>query len=196
MKKKIILQLFLIILMIGSSVIFYRLYVVSNSKMVVADNNEDQNEANKSVEENQNIIENFQYSVENLNKEKYNISSKEAIIDLEQPDLIYMKDVVGVIQLNNLSSIYIYSDNALFSKTTYETNFDTNVLIKYDVHQIKSDKLKFIFKENLVTISNNVKYKSLNTELQADRVKIDLITKDTKIFMDNKTEKVKIVTSN
>lgn len=182
--------------MIGSSVIFYRLYVVSNSKMVVADNNEDQNEANKSVEENQNIIENFQYSVENLNKEKYNISSKEAIIDLEQPDLIYMKDVVGVIQLNNLSSIYIYSDNALFSKTTYETNFDTNVLIKYDVHQIKSDKLKFIFKENLVTISNNVKYKSLNTELQADRVKIDLITKDTKIFMDNKTEKVKIVTSN
>lgn len=194
MRKKTILQIFLIILIFGGSAIFYQIYVVNNSKIVVAGKNQNQNENQN--EKNKNIIKNFQYSVENLNNEKYNINAKEAIIDFEQPELIYMKDVSGIIKLNNSSNIFIYSDSALFNKISYETNFNTNVLIKYDFHQIKSDKLRFIFKENLVTISNNVKYKNLNTELQADRIIIDLITKNTKIFMNNNTEKVKIITLN
>jgi lipopolysaccharide export system protein LptA len=70
------------------------------------------------------------------------------------------------------------------------------VLITHDVHEIKSDKLDFFLKENLVTISDNIKYKGVNTELLADKIKINLITKDTRIFMNNKTEKIKTVTLN
>ena len=54
--------------------------------------------------------------------------------------------------------------------------------------------LDFFLKENLVTISDNIKYKGTNTELLADKIKINLITKDTKIFMNNKTEKIKTIT--
>ena len=70
------------------------------------------------------------------------------------------------------------------------------MLIEHDIHEIKSDKLDFFLKENLVTISGNIKYKDVNTELLADKIKINLITKDAKIFMNNKTEKIKTVTLN
>jgi lipopolysaccharide export system protein LptA len=194
--RKIILQLFIIALMTSTSIIFYRTYFLNNSKKAVEVNNKTENKIVENIEENKNIIENFEYSVKNLNNDEYNITSKEATIDLNNPDLIYMKDVIAIMQTNKSPNIYIYSDNALFNKRTYETNFDTNVLIEYDIHEIKSDKLDFFLKENLVTISDNIKYKDVYTELLADKIKINLITKDAKIFMNNKTEKIKTVTLN
>jgi lipopolysaccharide export system protein LptA len=194
--RKIILQLFIIALMTSTSIIFYRTYFLNNSKKAVEVNNKTENKIVENIEENKNIIENFEYSVKNLNNDEYNITSKEATIDLNNPDLIYMKDVIAIMQTNKSPNIYIYSDNALFNKRTYETNFDTNVLIEHDIHEIKSDKLDFFLKENLVTISDNIKYKGTNTELLADKIKINLITKDAKIFMNNKTEKIKTVTLN
>tara|TARA_B110000858_G_scaffold22437_1_gene22659 strand:+ start:326 stop:886 length:561 start_codon:yes stop_codon:yes gene_type:complete len=186
----------MIALMTSTSIIFYRTYFLNNSKKAVEVNNKTENKIVENIEENKNIIENFEYSVKNLNNDEYNITSKEATIDLNNPDLIYMKDVIAIMQTNKSPNIYIYSDNALFNKRTYETNFDTNVLIEHDIHEIKSDKLDFFLKENLVTISDNIKYKGTNTELLADKIKINLITKDAKIFMNNKTEKVKTVTLN
>ena len=182
--------------MTSLSIIFYQTYFINNSKKIVEAENKTENKIVENIEKNKNKIENFEYSVKNLNNEKYDITSKEAIIDLKNPNLIYMKNVIAIMQTNKAPNIYIYSDNALFNKITYETNFDTNVLIKHDVHEIKSDKLDFFLKENLVTISDNIKYKGVNTELLADKIKINLITKDTKIFMNNKTEKIKTVTLN
>ena len=40
---------------------------------------------------------------------------------------------------------------------------------------------------------NDIIYKKQNTMLTADRLEIDLITKNSKIFMDNKSEKIKII---
>ena len=53
--------------------------------------------------------------------------------------------------------------------------------------------MDLLFKDNLATISNNVVYKNLNTQLYADKIEMDLITKNSKIFMKNKSEKVKVV---
>ena len=39
----------------------------------------------------------------------------------------------------------------------------------------------------------NIVYNKPGTQLTADRLEIDLITKNTKIFMDNKSEKIKII---
>ena len=40
---------------------------------------------------------------------------------------------------------------------------------------------------------NEIIYTNINTVLNADRLEIDLITKNSKIFMDNKNEKIKIL---
>ena len=43
------------------------------------------------------------------------------------------------------------------------------------------------------TIYNEVYFKNLNTTLQADKVEVDLISKNSKIFMNNNSKKVKII---
>ena len=68
--------------------------------------------------------------------------------------------------------------------------------MSHQIHVITSDNLDLLFEVSLATISNNVIYKNLNTRMQADKIEIDLITKNSKIFMDNKTDKVKIVNIN
>ena len=40
---------------------------------------------------------------------------------------------------------------------------------------------------------NNIIYNKPGTELFADRLEIDLLTKNSKIFMDNNSEKIKII---
>ena len=40
---------------------------------------------------------------------------------------------------------------------------------------------------------NNIIYKKPGTQLNADRLEIDLITKNTKIFMDDESKKIKIL---
>ena len=47
-----------------------------------------------------------------------------------------------------------------------------------------------------MTISKNIIYKNLDTKLEADKIEIDLLTKNTKIFMDDKSKKIKLIKSN
>ena len=71
-----------------------------------------------------------------------------------------------------------------------------NVNLKHINHKINCEKIDLSFNDNLVLISNNVIYKNLNTELKADKIKINLLKKDMKIFMNENEKKVKIETKN
>ena len=46
---------------------------------------------------------------------------------------------------------------------------------------------------NNIVLYKNIVYNKPGTKLTADRLEIDLITKNTKIFMDNNSEKIKII---
>ena len=60
----------------------------------------------------------------------------------------------------------------------------------------KCKEFKAEFDRNLASISKKIIYKNLNTELRADRIEMDLVTKNSKILMDKKTKKVKVITLN
>ena len=73
------------------------------------------------------------------------------------------------------------------------TNFFVNVELTHLVHKATSENLDISFKDNMATMYNNIVYNKPGTNLKADRLEIDLITKNSKIFMYNKTEKIKII---
>ena len=54
--------------------------------------------------------------------------------------------------------------------------------------------MKYIDKE--IKISNNVKYKNNENLLEADQVNLDLVSKTSKIYMNDKTKKVIAVIKN
>tara|TARA_B110000967_G_C18845935_1_gene541997 strand:- start:715 stop:1296 length:582 start_codon:yes stop_codon:yes gene_type:complete len=193
MQKKIFLQLFLLICAIVISIFFFRTYFLNNDTKTIKTEKNNLDFENRS---DSNLISNIKYVSEDKNGNIYQINSEYAEIKDDQLELVFMKNVVGVIRLNNSTPINISSERAIYNKITYDTNFYTNVLLTNDDHIITSDILDLFFGNNLATLTNNITYKNLNTTLQADKIEIDLITKNSKIFMKNKNKKVKIININ
>ena len=151
------------------------------------------------------ILKNVMYENFDSNGNKYKIKavSAEIIKQIKITDsikksatLIYMIDVTAKIYLKNLSFITITSDEAIFDNENFETNFSKNVRLNYLDHQLNGEELNLLFNKNLITMENQVVYKNSSTELNADRIVIDLITKNSKIFMNNNNKKIKIFNNN
>ena len=200
MPKKIFLQIFLLLIVIIISIIFFRVYFVnkniensSNNIKIELDNDDPKN----NVEEKEsNLIYNIQYISKDKNGNSYIINSKFGEVNNDKQELILLKEVTATINLKNSEPINITADNAIYNNVNYNTNFYENVLVVYTQHYITSDNLDLDFQKNIATVSNNINYKNLNTKLQADKIEIDLITKNSKIFMYDASEKVKIVSIN
>ena len=89
--------------------------------------------------------------------------------------------------------IFIESNYAIYNKQNYDTNFSDNVIINHLTHKATGNNLDLSFRNNIATMSDEIVYTNVNTILNADRLEIDLITKNSKIFMNNKNEKIKIL---
>ena len=103
-----------------------------------------------------------------------------------------MTNVIAEIELLERDVIYLVSDFAKYNTITLETSFNKNVNLQYTGHEITSDNIDLSFKKNFVWIYNNVIYKDSTNKLIADKIEIDLITKDSKIFMYD-SKKLKII---
>jgi len=68
-----------------------------------------------------------------------------------------------------------------------------NVELTHLIHKATSENLDISFNNNKASMYKNIVYNKPGTQLIADRLEIDLITKNTKIFMDNKSEKIKMI---
>ena len=81
---------------------------------------------------------------------------------------------------------FIYNSlSARYNTSSYETNFNKEVKLKYLDHKIFSDNMDLSFQKKFAWLYENVNYKSLDYELFADKIEIDLITKNSKIFEKN-----------
>ena len=194
MQKKLFLQIFLLLIILLISIIFFRVYFGNNITDRPSDNNKIKSD-NLPIKES-NLIYNIQYISEDKEGNSYIINSKFGKLDSDKQEIVYLKKVTATISLKNSGQVNIYADNAVYNNINYNTNFYENVSVVYSEHHITSDNLDLDFKKNLATVFNNISYKNLNTKLQADKIEIDLITKNSKIFMFNKSEKVKIVSIN
>ena len=193
MLKKKLLQLFLLMIIIVITILFYKIYFVKKNMPTVSEKIQKNN--NLDVE-NSNLIYNIEYISEFKDGSFYVITSEVGELVFNQPGLIKMEKVIATINLNNSSPIKISSDGAIYDNINHNTKFYENVIMNYDEHNTNSDNLDLLLDKNLVTLFNNVIYKNLDAELKADKMEIDLITKNSKIFMTNHSDKINIVSIN
>ena len=107
-----------------------------------------------------------------------------------------MTNVTAIINMKDKSQIKISSNKATYNSSNYNSEFRDNILMIYGNNKITSEKLDLMFEKNIAIIFDNVIYKNLNTQLEADKIEINLMTKSSKIFMNKKSEKVKIISLN
>ena len=141
-----------------------------------------------------NVIKNIFYTSTDSLGNKFEIKAKTGKVKLSNQNLVYMNDVTAIVKLVNSSPININSKSAEYNKKNHETKFKENILINHLDHNIKTENLYLSFEKNLATAYDKVIYSNNNTKLYADMLEIDLITKNSKIFMNEDYKKINIFT--
>ena len=193
MNVKILIQLLLFTILVSTAVTYYNFYKGNKTNTNV---NEMSNNNEISIDKSfSNLITNISYvSTDDLGNE-FMIKSKIGKISIDNPNIVYMTNVNAIISLINSDPIIINSNYAKYNKVNYETNFKENILLTYQTHRITSQNLDLSFENNLATIYNKIVYDNNDIRLSADILEIDLITKNSRIFMDNKYKKINITTN-
>ena len=104
-----------------------------------------------------------------------------------------MKNVIATFTDKNNKKLYINSDYAEFNSSNYNTFFKDNIKVKYENNTITSNNLDFDFTNNNILVYENVVYIGTEGKVQTDNIKINLITKNTEIYMNHKTKNIKAI---
>ena len=126
----------------------------------------------------------------------YQINSISGTVEDRNENILILEDVTAKIIIKNYGTFLIKSGKAKYNKLNLNTHFFSKVNLSYLNHSIISEDLflKYIDKE--IRISNNVVYKNQENQLKADEVDLDMITKTSKIYMKDKTGKIKAIIKN
>jgi len=193
MKKKNFLKVILILLLIIITWFVYSEYFKNEKKLLSKPVNPTTEIEEEKVVYNSNIIKDINYTSRDLKGNEYIIVAKEGEIDLDNTDIIFLTDVTAYIKLiKNSELIVITSNYGKYNTINYDTIFSKNVKIDYVDNIITGDYLDFSMIKNLLIVSRNVVYKSLENTMKADVIELDTTTKDTKIFMYNSNKKVNV----
>ena len=191
MNNKTIFQVFLLLLVLLLSIFFYLNYFYKKDSKTASKQNVITNTDISGSPEGTTIKEILYESYDNEGN-KFMIKSKSGTFDEKETDEINMVNVEAKIDLTNGTFITLSSDTARYNALNSNTKFIRNVKLEYLSHVINSDNIDVTFTESKLEAYNNLIYRNSDINLSADKVELDLLTKNTKIFMfDN--SKVKII---
>ena len=175
MRKEILIQILLTVLFFLILIFVYQKYF----KEELDENTTLRKEEN--TKKGNNLI-NITY--ESIDKEgrKYVITAETGKFKEKEPDLIFMTNVNAKVFLLDGSVIYIDSLNAEYNTLSYDTKFYREVKSKFLEHDIFCKNLNIFFKENLIEAFNDLNYKNLDFIMFADKIEINLLTKNSKIY--------------
>ena len=190
MNKKILIQLFLFSLFIFLSVFSYYKYFKKGPQIVKKIESQ-KNLPSKNLESN--LISDLRYFSVDDKGNKYEIKSEFGEIGVSDPDIIFMTNVIAKIDIYDTDPIIITANFAKYNDKNYDTNFTKNVLVKHVDNKLNGENLDLSFQNNLMSMYNNIIYQNPDTKLLADKIEIDLNTKDSRIIMNDKKSKIKII---
>ncbi len=198
MKLNLIFQAILILsILVILSILYYTFLLNKDSKTSTLSENIEQvdhNLDNKIANE----LYNIEYNSSDNKGNTFYINAKRAIIELDEnnsnSNKVKLEKVISIINLKNKGIINVYSNDAIYDKVYHDTLFFNNVKIEYLDNSILSENLDLLFTKKISKIYNNVVYKNNYLNLNTDKIIIDMITGDLKLEMNNKKEKVKLIT--
>ena len=144
------------------------------------------------VEEIKNLTKEIEYVTSNNNGDIYKISAKYGRTNLKDNSVLDLEQVVGTITSKIRSEIYLTSDYAKYNYTNQNSKFFENVKIKYDEKVIYCDNLELEINKNIAIAYGNVLVKDKQSQMKAQIILMDIITKDLSI---NSSNEISITTN-
>ncbi len=210
MGKKTLIQISLLIfLILLSYLVVNKYFFKTNSTQQITKKNIDKVNTDDDLKNKQDLIKNIKYTSNNAAGDIYELIADYGESNSENPNLMYLTNVKGkvIFKDENKPSIILISKFADFNTVSFETTFKEKVKITRQDEVITGDRLYLVLdneeknsndlskipeEENLIRMSDNIFFKKPGYTLKADVLEIDLTTKNTKIFMNNKLKKVMI----
>ena len=181
MNKKTGLQVIMVLVIIIMSLWFYMKYFTKNFEDIK------ETQIIEKIDESQNststYINDINYVSTDIRGNKYQITAKLAEIKVENSDLMFLTDVIAFVFIKDKDTVKITSNYGKYNTKDYDTIFSENVIVIYPGHKITGEYLDFSFLTDLGIFTTNVIYTGEKTNLFADKIEMNLTTKDTKIFM-------------
>ena len=185
MNKKLYFQISIIFFTLIFSIFFLdKIFFKKNLDIV------EEKEVLKS--DDKNLIEGIRYFSRDLEGNTYLIEAENGVMDEDNKDIIYLKNVKAKINFDKKKLIIISSSRAIYNVNNFDTEFFDKVKLKYDDNRLSCDKILAKFSKNYAILSGNLVFLNSITKLKADQMEVDLIGRTTKTFMFDKSNKIKI----
>jgi len=142
-------------------------------------------EADEKKEKMVNTFVDIEYSGFDQNGNRFVINSKYANFEIDRPNVIRMEQMLCIFYFKDNTNLTIASNYGIYNNVTDDMEFTENVKMNYLENVLFSEKANFFNVKNELLIEGNVKTKSPEGELQADRLDFNLDSKKLKISMYN-----------
>jgi len=192
---KSIIQLSLILIICILSYIFYKFFINTPASEKISPKNIDltfeQKDTKKTsdVENKDGKIENLTYFSEDLAGNQYSIKAQSASSENQNNNNLLF-GVSAEINFINKEKLVINSKFAEYNQLNNNTMFKENVNITYLIYKINSDVVILNFENNMIEVYGNIVFKSDNNILYADKVTLNMITKNLKILMNDEKDDI------
>ena len=200
MNQKTILQIIILSTLITISGVFYYIYFFEKKNVVNVVQEEDKslvaNSEKDGVEEDQsfeNLLSDVNYKSTDKDGNLYNIFAKSGKISKDEPDILILEKVQGIIIMNDKSEIIISSNYAEYNSVNLDTKFNGNVKVNYEDNELLSQNVDLLLTDNLIKIYNNVFFNNNNLKSNADRIQYNISNGKAVIDMYDKSNKIEIL---
>ena len=146
---------------------------------------------NKAVE-GQNLTKEIEYVTTNKKGDILKILADYGKSNIGDSDILNLEGVAGVFSSLDKSQINITSEFAEYNYQNQNSKFYKNVIIHYDNKIIKCDNLDLDMSENIAVAYNNVVVKDNSSIMKAQKITMNIITKDISI---NSKDKIEVLTN-
>ena len=192
---KSIIQLSLILIICILSYIFYKFLINTPESKKILPNNIDSTFEQKDIKKTSDVenkdgeIKNLTYFSEDLAGNQYSIKAQSASSENQNNNNL-MVGVSAEINFINKEKLVINSKFAEYNQLNNNTMFKENVNITYLIYKINSDVVILNFENNMIEVYGNIIFKSDNNILYADKVTLNMITKNLKILMNDEKDDI------
>ena len=126
-----------------------------------------------------------QYNGLDQNGNRFVVGSKYANFEIDRPNIIRMEQILCTFYFKDDTNLTIVSNYGIYNNVTDDMEFTENVKMNYLENVLFSEKANFFNVKNELLIEGNVKTKSPEGELRADKLDFNLDSKKLKISMYN-----------
>ena len=167
-KKLRITQFFLLI--VGLLIIYLTYYNKEISNTDLADSEQ----VKKTLEDDDDLFFNIEYTGLDLRGNRYLLKSKKARLDESKPEIVYMETVNAIFYFKDNTILYIWSDKGVYNNKNFDMEFSNNVRAEYMGSKLFAEKANYSNTEDYLSIYKNVRIDDIRGNLIADKLLFDI----------------------